>query len=133
MAANIHNSELVTSLLGRWAASDLCFIESINISTQSDEGFTSVAMVALFQRRESSTGSWPNDRDPKFRVTLAFDGVRDLALKMTGGGPLPLMGFDLHDISSKGWEGLNFEVEDYEDATISFRCAKARVITAVAV
>ncbi len=39
------------------------------------------------------------------------------------------MGFDIHDLSGRGLEGIAFEIEDYEDGRISFYCASIRVMS----
>ena len=62
------------------------------------------------------------------RVTLLFDGVQGLKLKAFGSSRVQIMGFDIRWVGGQGWDGINFEVEDYEDGRIHFFCSGARIL-----
>jgi hypothetical protein len=38
-----------------------------------------------------------------------------------------LSGFDISDISDSGLEKVNFQIEDYENGSINFRCEQVEI------
>lgn len=71
------------------------------------------------------------DRKPNYRITLIFTGVTDLKINEFGGGPTRVTGFDILDISDRGLEGANWEIEDFENGVLGFRASTAEVTAAV--
>ena len=123
MDGHVQGTEKVESALGRWAASDLAFIESLQLRPNGDG--SEVTIVGLFQRRDSSP--WPNVDGPLRRITLRFGNVKSLHLKEFGGGHTQVTGFDIRSVAGMGWEDTVFEVEDYENGRIGFMCSWAEV------
>jgi len=123
MIEHVRGTEKVKSALGTWAASDLAYIERLELHANGDG--SEVTIVGLFQRRNS--GPWPNVDGPMRRVTLRFGGVKSLRLEGFGGGHTQVMGFDIRSVADRGWEDTVFEVEDYEDGRIEFMCSWAEV------
>lgn len=105
--------------LGRWSPSELAYIEDLELRSSLGEPST-LEIRALFQRRGSA--GWPDPDGAFARVRLRFEGVGGLHLKDFGGGAVQVMGFDIHYIGDRGWEGIKFEIEDYEDGRIAFMC-----------
>src|ERR1041384_6237504 len=66
-------------------------------------------------------------RTPNYRVILRFGGVSQLRLaseESFGGGTAKavgrISGLDIKDISDRQWEGIRWDIGDYEDSAISF-------------
>lgn len=123
MNGDVQGIEKVESALGRWVASDLAYIERLEIHADGDG--SELTIVGLFQRRDS--GPWPNVDGPMRRITLRFGGVKSLHLKGFGGGHTQVMGFDIRSVADRRREGTVFEVEDYENGRIGFMCSWAEV------
>ena len=111
--------------MGRWAPNELAFIERLEFGRGSESEAT-VKLVGLFQRRD--VGGWPAIDKPMHRVTLLFDGVQRLELEGFGSLPVQVMGFDIRSVADRGWEGVNFEIEDYEDGRIHFLCGRVQIL-----
>jgi hypothetical protein len=122
----IKGTELAEQWIGKWSPRDLAIIERVELSSDPELSCSSLILVALFQRR---TNSWPNFEEKMFRVTICFDAVGSLRLKDFGGGPVQIMGFDIHFVGDRRMEGVNYEVEDYEDDRIHFVCRGVSVLS----
>jgi len=126
--AHINGTELVLSVVGRWNPGDLAFVERLEYTAQMDEQEAAVVLVAILQRRDSVRNGWPSEQGPKFRVKMRFLGVQQFHIREFGGPPTQIMGFDILDVSERGWEGIRFSVEDYEHDRIRFFCKKINII-----
>jgi len=127
MAREIEGISIAETVMGRWAPSALVSIERLEFGASPEAG-PSIKLVALFQTRNRY--SWPEFDKPMHRITMVFDNVRGLRLDDFEGNGVQVMGFDIHSIGDRGWEDLNFEVEDYEDGRIHFFCGRVRIIEA---
>lgn len=125
MEREIEGTEIATSMMGRWAPSDLAYIERLEFRADAGE-IASVTMVGLFQRRDTNT--WPSIDGAMRRVRLFFEEVHNPHLKGFGSGHVQIMGFDIRPIADRGWENAFFEIEDYEEGRLGFTCARIRVI-----
>ena len=65
-------------------------------------------------------------RTPDVRVKMAFSHVSSLRVEIPG-SEARIIGFDVCDISDRQWEGIRWEVLDYEDEIVRFYCRDARV------
>lgn len=120
------DSHLTSTLLEHWNPTDLAYVERLDFTTQ-DAGTASVVIVALFQARRAAS-HWPNVDRPLRRLTIQFSGVNGLCLNNFGGGCVQIMGFDIQQVSNRGFEGTQFEINDYEDGRIKFTCASIHVL-----
>ncbi len=59
-------------------------------------------------------------RLPGYSVTLRFSGVSALNISDFGSALIQVMGFDVSDISDRQWEGINWEVYDFENGALRF-------------
>jgi hypothetical protein len=126
--ANVKNFEVVQSVLGRWHPEDLVFIERLEYFADCSKEHAKLKIVALFQRQDIVRKK-PVLRDEGFcRVHLLCGGIRKFCLKDFGYIPTQIVGFDIVDISDRGWEGVKFKVEDYEEHRISFLCDTIEVL-----
>ena len=124
---DVRNKELVAGMLGRWHASDLAFIESFNYTSEGESTRSRLDIVALFQRRDKA-----NERSrttETARVAIRFEGVSNLKFKSVGPGPKQVAGFDIIDVSDRGWERIRFVVEDYEHDDISLNCEDVAILS----
>lgn len=122
----IKGTEQAQEVIGKWSPRDLATIESVKLMSDSERCGSSLVIEALFQPR---TNSWPNFAEKMFRVTLSFDAVRGLRLKDFGGGPVQVLGFEIHFVGDRGMEGISYEVEDYEDDRIHFVCRAISILS----
>ncbi len=129
--SRINGTDLVLSVVGRWNPSDLAFVEHLEYTAQIDEQEATLVLVGIFQRRDSVPNGWPSEQGPKFRVQMRFFGVQQFHVKDFGGPPTQIMGFDISDISDRGWESIRFSVEDYEYDRIRLLCREIEIISVV--
>ncbi len=122
----IKGTEQAEQVIGNWSPRDLATIESVVLRADPELCGSSLILETLFQPRADS---WPNFEEAMFRVTISFDAVKGLRLKEFGGGPVQIMGFDIHFVGDRGMEGINYEVEDYEDDRIHFVCRGVSILS----
>ena len=58
---------------------------------------------------------------------MLFHNVSSLEINSIGNTFLQISGFDIVDISSNGWERINFQVADYEIGRIKFFCEEVEI------
>jgi hypothetical protein len=104
-----------------WKPSDIAFFKAIE---WSDNNLT---VVCLSQTRNRYL-PWPDMTKDFLEVSIKFENVVDLTMRLRGPGIHQITGFDVIDISDNGWERINFEIEDYENGTISFFCEQVTII-----
>jgi hypothetical protein len=119
--------ERVEKVIGHWSPRDLAIIERLEIMSGRDSRDSILTLDALFQPR---TNSWPDFGARMYRVAILFDAVGGLRLRNFGGGPVQIMGFDIHFVGDRGMDRVNYQVEDYEDDRISFVCRGVSVLSA---
>jgi hypothetical protein len=124
--ATIEGVERVEQVVGRWFPSDLAIIEGLELKSDPNAGVSILVIQALFQRRADH---WPDFNKEMFRVIIAFEDLGGLHLKDFGGA-VQIMGFDIHFVGDRGLEGINYEIEDYEDGRIRFHCRRIRIQSA---
>lgn len=59
-----------------------------------------------------------NQFDPPLAMDLRFDRISGLKIDGWGGSQSSIQGFAVIDISAKGWEGVAWEVIDYEEGLV---------------
>lgn len=127
--AEVVNTQLVIAQVGRWNPRDLAMIERLEYKSKSDEKPSVVVMDALFQRRDSVPNGWPSDVGEFYKVRIQFESVTDLTIKNFGSDPKQVAGFDIVDVSQRGWENITFSIEDYERGEIEFSCDSIRILS----
>ena len=65
---------------------------------------------------------------PPLVCHLRFFGVSELRLEGFGGTGTRIMGFDVNDISDRGWEGISVEVYDFENNDIHFFARRMEIV-----
>jgi hypothetical protein len=103
-----------------WEPSTISHIRSITLENGD------LVASFLFQARKGNP--WPNDQHKYESVTLRFKGVDSLKLDFANPAHLQLMGLDMIDIKSSGWEGLRYHVLDDENGSLEFYCKAIDVV-----
>jgi hypothetical protein len=116
----IKNLEKVTSIYRDWKSSDITFIKSLEWSPQN------LVINFYCQLREDVNG-WPDISGIFFEVSIIFKTVSGLKIDFSGTGLHQISGFDILDISANGLEKINFQIEDYENDSISFFCEEIEI------
>ncbi len=124
MSSRIKGIEKIESAMGEWVPSNLAVIEGVELRSMQCGLTTNLLIEALFQSRRDS---WPDFDKEMFRVEITFTNVRGLCLNGFGGGSVQVMGFDIRFIGDRGLEGINYEIEDYEDDRIRFKCSDVSI------
>jgi hypothetical protein len=119
--------ERVENVIGHWSPRDLAIIERLEIKSDRGSLDSNLTIDALFQPRSNS---WPDFQARMYRVTILFDAVGGLRLRSFGGGPVQIMGFDIHFVGDRGMDRVNYQIEDYEDDRINFVCGGVSVLSA---
>lgn len=81
----------------------------------------------MYQEREHGK-EWPNRLEDFVEVEVQFRNIMQFKLNFEGADKQSVLGFDVVDISAKGWENINFQIEDYENDRISFFCEAIEVL-----
>ncbi len=71
---------------------------------------------------------WPDATKEAIEITLIFRNLINVKLELSGTRPQQIMGFAIHDISDRGLEKINFEIEDYEVGIISLYCEEIEIL-----
>jgi len=130
MRARMHPVELkvttqkVEHALGRWSPGDLVVIKGLELVNEQGSSDSILVITSLFQAKSNS---WPNFKEDMFEVVITFTDVNGLCLDGLGGGGVQVMGFDIRFVGDRGLEGINFEIEDYEDRRIRFNCRSIHI------
>ena len=69
------------------------------------------------------------ERDPNFEIKLQFSGVTNLKINEFGNDVTRIIGFDIQDVKNNQWEGIAWEVLDYEEDRLHFYAKTARIIS----
>ncbi len=69
-------------------------------------------------------------RDPAARIRLRFIGVHKLRIEDWPPGEVSLGSFEILDIRDRQLEGLNWQIQDYEQDAISFFCRNVEIVSA---
>jgi hypothetical protein len=124
----IANTELAVQVIGRWNPADIAFVRSLQYEVTDDPPASALEIEFIAIRREMAPNGWPFAGAPYYRVRMRFQGIRNLQLKGFGEYPPQMVGFEITDISDRGWERIQFQVEDYENDRLSFWCEDAAIV-----
>ncbi|RPE12645.1 hypothetical protein EGT74_03600 [Chitinophaga lutea] len=113
--AEIKNIEKIKDDHATWRPSNLAFIKSLVWSPGRLE-------IVFYSQLPGDADVWPDFNKPFFEISMEFIKVKNVKLLISGSELHQLTGFDIIDVSGNYLEELNFEVEDYENGTISFSC-----------
>lgn len=116
----IKNIEKITNIYNGWKPSDIAFVKSLEWSIQN------LLIVCYCQLREN-VNEWPDVSRNFFEVSITFKTISSLKINFSGVGLHQISGFDILDISNNGWEKINFQIEDYEDDSITFCCEEIEI------
>lgn len=117
----IENINIIESKISNWKTSDIAYIKAIALLPSPDYKSLSLEITFLSQSRRSSSG-WPDLESVFDEISLSFYDVSNLKLNFDGTSIPQITGFDIIDVSNQGWEGVNFQIEDYENGIIYFNC-----------
>lgn len=104
-----------------WKTLDLAFIKSLEWDNDN-------LKIRLYSQLRNKGVNWPNMSKDFFEVYIEFRTVSDLNLGFTGLGLQQVAGFDIVDVSQNGLEGINFQIEDYENGIIRFNCEEIEIL-----
>ncbi|MCX6952239.1 MAG: hypothetical protein NTV51_08740 [Verrucomicrobia bacterium] len=92
--------------------------------------FSFVHSFTYTEEEDAIEGHWRNitlvmadDSPAKKKVGFRFERVADVSFSGFG----QIMGMYVQSVVDRGWEGLRFEVGDYEDQKIHFFCHSIRL------
>ena len=122
----VANAELVERELGRWDCADVAFLRRFAFENCDGASFD-LSLVVLMQPRPPLTSRWPDPRGAFWEVEMAFQGVRDLRITVTGPWDMQTPGFVIEDIRAWQWEGVRLRVYDEEGAPVGFNTRSASV------
>jgi hypothetical protein len=114
--------ENIGMISGEWNPSDIAFIKGLELSVNN------LKIDCLSQSRKN-TGSWPDVSKPFIEAVLLFSSISNLKIDFKGKSIQQVTGFDIIDISKDGWEGINFQIEEYENNSIGFNCKKISIVS----
>jgi hypothetical protein len=112
--------EKITKFLNDWKPVDLAFIIGIELIGKN-------ATIRFLSQKRNRLNTWPDLSGEFFEITIWFKSVSNFKIQFTEIGMQPIAGFDIIDISGNSWEGVNFQIEDYENGRISFYCREIEI------
>lgn len=115
--AGIENAKKV---LGDFAFSEFCVVRELRYY-EAPENSASAQNIDLVIE---STGRISN-----YRMKMIFAKVSGLKLEGFGGGKFRITGLNISNVSSRQWDGVNWEVNDFEGIAIEFQSFSALVVS----
>jgi hypothetical protein len=109
-----------SSTLGKFEFSEFRIIRELHFSANACEGGASCNVDLVVESE---------DRTPNYQIKISFSGVSGLKCQGFGGGETRVAGLDVMDISGRQWEGLHWELVDFENDTLEFCAATAEIIS----
>ncbi|WP_460185706.1 hypothetical protein [Thermopirellula anaerolimosa] len=106
----------------------MAFIRSLKYEGKGLGKGAELRLECILERRDIARHGWPSETNPRFKVDLRFADVSDLSIKQFGDGDTQITGFDIADLSDRGWDRVKYEVQDYENSRIHFFCADIEVM-----
>jgi hypothetical protein len=116
----IKKIEQVLSLYEDWKPSDIAFVKYFEWSNQN-------LQIVFYCQLRQKMNEWPNILRDFFELSITFKTVSSLKIDFKGLGLHQFSGFDILDISDDGFEEINFQIEDYEDDSLSFYCHEIEI------
>jgi len=103
---------------------NLYFIQSINFDIIRDDFYEKIPILKCVFHGKNKSGI-------SYIVSIKFIDINKCRLPYLG-KLVQVSGFDINDVSINGWEGINFEVSDFENDEISLYC-KSIVVESIEV
>jgi len=116
----IESIKKITSIYSTWRPSDIAFVKSVEWSIDN-------LVIIFYCQLRNCVVEWPDTSKDFFEISVTFKNVANLKLDINGMGLHQISGFDILDISDDGLERFNFQIEDYENDSISFICQEIEV------
>lgn len=116
----IEKIEKIITMYDAWKPSDVAFVKALKWSINNLE-------IIFYCQLRNGVNGWPDMSKDFFEISMTFKNVSNLKLDFNGIGLHQLSGFDILDISNSGLEKVNFQIEDYENDSISFNCEEIEI------
>lgn len=127
----VSNVELISQEVGRWAPSDIAFIQRVEFYNSEASSFD-LNLHVLIQPRPPKSAGWPDPNASFWNAEIVFRGVRDLVFTRCGPWDIQTPGFEIEDIRNRQWDGQAILVYDYEGLSeegIRFGARAAEVLS----
>lgn len=118
--ATIKNIEIVYNIYKDWSPNSVAFIKEVHWVSGD------LVMTCYCQVRGKKY-QWPDFIENFFAMRIIFKDIESFELKINS-ELQQITGFDILDISDRGFEKINFEIEDYEDNVIRFCCRDIEIL-----
>lgn len=115
---DIRGGENLSKLVPETRLNEFNIIEVIEYRVLEDD----CELLCVLRSKNRSDGS---------KINLRFLGVTTFSVAELNWQDPVIMGFVIKNISDQGWEGLNWEVLDYENNRIHFYARDAEVLAVV--
>jgi hypothetical protein len=112
---------LAEQRIGQFQLSHFCRVRALTF----EGDFHRAAVVRLSVATE--------DRQINWQLTLAGVGVQDLQVNGWGGAETRITGLQCVDIRDRQWEGLEWEVSDYQGGMIKFYCSELEIVNVLTI
>ena len=115
---SIEGMEKAKSILGNFSFSEFCIVRELRYY-EASESSGSAQNIDLHLETVG--------RKPNYRIKLVFLQVSGFRLDGFGGGKFSITGLNISDVSDRQWNGINWEVSDFESNAIEFRSFAATI------
>lgn len=117
----IKNLDNILKSHPKWHPSHIAFIKEFS-------WLSGDVIITCYSQVNENGISWPDLSRLFFETKIIFRTTTEFLYKTYGGNIQQVTGFDIIDVSDRGLEGINFEIEDYEGGIIQFCCKDVEII-----
>ena len=117
MTEAMRGAHLIQEVAGKLLLHELRVIREFSVRQDLSCGSPALAVAMVMET---------DGRTPDVRVKMTFSHVSSLRVEIPG-SEARIIGFDVRDISDRQWEGIRWEVLDFEDEILRFYCRHAQV------
>jgi hypothetical protein len=120
MVSRVGGTERVEALIGLFGLDEFRCVRQFD-AQRTDCGGNACFDVELLLETE--------DRTPNVRAKFLFTKVRSFRIDMSA-TPGRILGFEIFDVSDRHWEGIQFEIRDFENAGVHWYSQSAEIVFA---
>lgn len=118
----IYGMEKILSINPKFVWNDVRYIERFDYTMEMNEYYEQISNLKIL--------FWVELQDKKMqRLCVKFNEINSLKINNMGGKYNQIMGFEIIDKSTLGWEqDLRYMIRDYENGTIEFYCKTIEIV-----
>ena len=113
------NFEKLSNLHPNWKPGHAAYVKSVQ--------WTPGQLLICFLCHPEGKKNW-DEIEEVYELTLLFRHISEVHIQLGSTQLMQIVGLDIHDISDRGLERLNYQIEDYEEGKFDFYCESIEVL-----